>query len=207
VEGLSRWVVRHRMVVSLLWLAITVVGVLVAPTVSAHLKSGVHVDSAAYTANQQIARQYGGVTSNPGILVINLPNGQTVNSAGVNARLHAFDAQVAKASPGLREVSYASTGSRTLVGSGGKSTIVLVYPPRAGADVPASVLNQLAAAARAVFPVPWPHLSKKWLLMRFSRAWRRRAAALRAAVVARRPSDTHDTNWRSPRNRAETGGV
>jgi RND superfamily putative drug exporter len=152
VEGLSRWVVRHRMVVSLLWLAITVVGVLVAPTVSAHLKSGVHVDSAAYTANQQIARQYGGVTSNPGILVINLPNGQTVNSAGVNARLHAFDAQVAKASPGLREVSYASTGSRTLVGSGGKSTIVLVYPPRAGADVPASVLNQLAAAARAAVP-------------------------------------------------------
>ena len=60
MEGLSRWVVRHRMVVSLLWLAITVVGVLVAPTVSAHLKSGVHVDSAAYTANQQIARQYGG---------------------------------------------------------------------------------------------------------------------------------------------------
>src|SRR3984893_14393848 len=42
VEGLSRWVVRHRMVVSLLWLAITVGGVLVAPTVSAHLKSGVH---------------------------------------------------------------------------------------------------------------------------------------------------------------------
>ena len=152
MEGLSRWVVRHRMVVSLLWLAITVVGVLVAPTVSAHLKSGVHVDSAAYAANQQIARQYGGVTSNPGILVINLPNGQTVNSAGVNARLHAFDAQVAKASPGLREVSYASTGSRTLVGSGGKSTIVLVYPPRAGADVPASVLNQLAAAARVAVP-------------------------------------------------------
>lgn len=104
MEGLSRWVVQHRMVVGLLWLAITVVGVVVAPSVSGHLESGVHVDSAAFAANQQIARQYGGVTSDPGILVINLPHRQTVNSAGVNARLHAFDAQVAKASSGLREV-------------------------------------------------------------------------------------------------------
>src|ERR1700730_10584975 len=137
VERVSRWVTQHRLLVGLLWLAIN---------------DGVHVDTAAYAANPQIARQYGGAMSNPGILVINLPHGQTVNSAGVSARLHAFDAQVAKASPGLREVSYASTGSRTLVGSGGKSTIVLVYPPRAGADVPASVLNQLAAAARAAVP-------------------------------------------------------
>jgi len=152
VERLGRWVVRHRMVVGLLWLAITVVGVVAAPSVSAHLKSGVHVDGAAYAANQQIARQYGGVTSDPGVLVIDLPGGQTVDSAGVNARLHAFDAQVAKASPGLREVSYASTGSRTLVGSGGRSTIVLLYPPRSGADVPASVLDQLSAAAKAAVP-------------------------------------------------------
>jgi RND superfamily putative drug exporter len=152
VERVSRWVTQHRLLVGLLWLAVTAVGLVVAPTVSGHLKNGVHVDSAAYAANQQIARQYGGATSNPGILVINLPHGQTVNSAGVSARLHALDAQVAKASPGLREVSYASTGSRTLVGSGGRSTIVLVYPPRNGTDVPGSVLNQLGAAAQAAVP-------------------------------------------------------
>ncbi len=51
MEGLSRWVVQHRMVVGLLWLAITVVGVVVAPSVSGHLESGVHVDSAAFAAN------------------------------------------------------------------------------------------------------------------------------------------------------------
>src|SRR5260370_7328489 len=117
------------MVVGLLWLAITVVGVVAAPSVSAHLKSGVHVDGAAYAANQQIARQYGGVTSDPGILVIDLPGGQTVDSAGVNARLHAFDAQVAKASPGLREGPYASTGSRPLARPAAPTTTRLPYPP------------------------------------------------------------------------------
>jgi signal transduction histidine kinase len=84
--------------------------------------------------------------------VINFPHGQTAASAGVQAELRAFDARVAKASPGLREVSYASTGSRVLLGTGGKSTIVLVYPPRAGTDLPASVLSQLAAAARTAVP-------------------------------------------------------
>src|SRR5260370_34146244 len=101
------------MVVGLLWLAITVVGVVAAPSVSAHLKSGVHVDGAAYAANQQIARPYGGVTSDPGILVIDLAGGRTVDSAGVNARLHAFDAQDAKTAPGLAAVPYAPTCSRT----------------------------------------------------------------------------------------------
>jgi RND superfamily putative drug exporter len=140
------------MMVGLLWLAITVVGVVVAPSVSGHLKNGVHVDTAAYAANQQIARQYGGVTSDPGVLVINVPHGQTAASAGVRAELAAFDARVAKASPGQREVSYASTGSPVLLGTGGKSTIVLVYPPRAGTDLPASVLSQLAATARTAMP-------------------------------------------------------
>jgi putative drug exporter of the RND superfamily len=152
VERLSGWVIRHRMMVGLLWLAITVVGVVVAPSVSGHLKNGVHVDTAAYAANQKIARQYGGVTSDPGVLVINFPHGQTAASAGVQAELRTFDARVAKASPGLREVSYASTGSRVLLGTGGKSTIVLAYPPRAGTDLPASVLSQLAATARTAMP-------------------------------------------------------
>ena len=152
MERLSGWVIRHRMMVGLLWLAITVVGVVLAPSVSGHLKNGVHVDTAAYAANQQIARLYGGVTSDPGVLVINFPHGQTAASAGVRAELRAFDASVAKASPGLREVSYAATGSRVLLGTGGKSTIVLVYPPRAGTDLPASVLSQLATTARTAVP-------------------------------------------------------
>jgi putative drug exporter of the RND superfamily len=60
VESLSRWVVRHRVLVGLVWLAITVVGVLLAPSFSGRLVGGTNLSSPAYTANQQIARQYGG---------------------------------------------------------------------------------------------------------------------------------------------------
>jgi hypothetical protein len=44
-----------------------------AASVSGRLKSGNHVHSAAYTANQRIAKQYGGATSDSGGLVLDLP--------------------------------------------------------------------------------------------------------------------------------------
>jgi hypothetical protein len=143
MELLGKWVVRHRVLVGLVWLAITVVGVLLAPSVSGRLQSGVNLDSAAYTANQQIAKQYGGATANPGVVVINLPNGTTVRTAEIQARLQSLDAGITKAMPQIREISYASTGNQALVGNGGSSTILLVYPPKSGGDIPTAVLDQL----------------------------------------------------------------
>jgi RND superfamily putative drug exporter len=63
-----------------------------AASVSGRLKSGNHVHSAAYTANQRIAKQYGGATSDSGGLVLDLPAGQTVQSPAVQAELTAVDA-------------------------------------------------------------------------------------------------------------------
>jgi RND superfamily putative drug exporter len=150
VEVFSKWVIRHRLTVSLLWLVITVVGVLLASSVSGRLTSGVHLDSAAYTANQQIEKQYGGAASAPGVVIINLPAGRTVHSPAVKAQLHAFDSRVGKV--GLREVSYASTGNAALVGRGGSSTIVLIYPPTAGDGLGGPQLDQLVVAAKSTVP-------------------------------------------------------
>ncbi len=86
MQALSSWVVRHRLIVALVWLAVTVVGVVVAPSVSGRLKSGVNLDSAAYTANQQIARHYGWATAAPGLVTINLPAGQTRQPSRPNSR-------------------------------------------------------------------------------------------------------------------------
>jgi RND superfamily putative drug exporter len=152
MDALSSWVTRHRMIVGLLWLAITIVGVLLAPSVSGRLKSGNHLHSAAYTADVQIAKQYGGATSDPGVLTLNLPARQTVQSPGVQAELKAVDAGLSKAAPTVRIVSYASTGSRTLLGTGGTSTIVLAYPPKTGEDIDTASLDTLTHAAAASAP-------------------------------------------------------
>ena len=152
MEALSNWVTRHRLLVGLLWLVITVVGVVLAPSVSSRLTSGNHMNSAAVTANEQIGKQYAGATTNPGVILLDLPAGQTVTSTGVPAELTAVDAAMAKAMPSLRALSFASTASQTLVGSAGKSTIVLVYPPQNGADVDTDAVTALVAAAQAAAP-------------------------------------------------------
>jgi RND superfamily putative drug exporter len=152
VDVLSGWVIRHRWLVGLAWLAITVVGVLVAPTVSSRLVPGNHVSGPAYAADVQIARQYGGVTSDPAVLVLDAPPGATVRMPGVQGQLAAVDAGIAKAAPTVRVLSFASTGDQTLVGSGGRSTVVLAYPPHDGDDMGPGQVDALTRAAQAAAP-------------------------------------------------------
>ena len=152
METLSKWVIRHRLMVGLLWLAITVVGLVIAPSVSGRLKSGNQFSSAAVTANHQIAAQYGGVTQNPGVLVLDLPAGQTVTAPDVRPALTAVDTALTRSVPDLRVLSYASTANGALVGNGGKGTIVLVYPPDPQADIDATAVDQLSKVATAAAP-------------------------------------------------------
>ncbi|WBO68860.1 MMPL family transporter [Streptomyces camelliae] len=152
MEKLSGWVIRHRLVVGLSWLVITVVGMLVAPSLSGRLQPGTHVTGPGYTANVQIARSYGGATQDPAVVVLDLPTGQTVNSPQAQAKLRAVDRGIATAAPSLRLVSYASTGSRTLVGNGGTSTIVLAYPPKPGDDMATDQIDALTRAVTAAAP-------------------------------------------------------
>ncbi|MFE4995694.1 MMPL family transporter [Streptomyces mirabilis] len=152
MEKLSGWVIRHRLVVGLSWLVITVVGMLVAPSLSGRLQPGTHVTGPGYTANVQIARSYGGATQDPAVVVLDLPTGQTVNSPQAQEKLRAVDRGIATAAPSLRLVSYASTGSRTLVGNGGTSTIVLAYPPKPGDDMATDHIDVLTRAVTAAAP-------------------------------------------------------
>jgi uncharacterized membrane protein YdfJ with MMPL/SSD domain len=158
-ERLINWVVRHRLLVGLGWLGITVVGLLVAPQVSDRLQSGLTVDSPAYHANQQIGRQYGLAAANPGVLVLNLPAGKTVDTPGVRQQLATVDSALQTA-PGYRDLSFASTGNRGLVGTGGHSTIVLVYPDsELHTDSAAAVLTKLGATAQQAIPGTTAHVT------------------------------------------------
>ena len=153
MDAVSRWVVRHRLWVGLFWLAITIVGGVLAPSVSGRLKGGNTVNTAAYRADQQIAASYGGATSDPGVVTLNLPAGQTVTSPGVSDELAAVDAAVTGVVSGSRVVSYTNTGgSPVLVGAGGTSAITLVYPPGQGKDIDSTAVDAITQAARSAAP-------------------------------------------------------
>lgn len=151
VERFAAFVMRHRIWVALAWVALTMVGVLMAPHVADRLKSGTTVNTASYHANAALAKEYGGAGANPSVLVVSLPHGATVDSPAVKAGLTAAD-KVAASAHGVRDLSYASTGDRALVGTGGASTLVMVYPPRPGIAVAQPVMDAMSSAITHAVP-------------------------------------------------------
>ncbi|MFK0022849.1 MMPL family transporter [Streptomyces sp. NPDC090798] len=151
MERFAAFVMRHRIWVALAWVALTVVGVLMAPHVAGRLKSGTTVNTASYHANVALQKEYGGAGANPSVLVVDLPKGTTADNSAVKAGLDAAG-KVAVSVPGVRELSYANTADRALVGTGGTSTLVMVYPPQAGDPAAPQVLDAMSGAITRAVP-------------------------------------------------------
>ncbi|HZD71825.1 MAG TPA: MMPL family transporter [Actinomycetes bacterium] len=137
MRRLSRLLLRHRLLVGLLWLAVLVAGVATAGSVSGRLSTDFSLPGTrSYEANQAIVRAYGnGGDARPLVPVVTLPAGTTVDSPGVEQQLgRAFGA--AGLYPRLRVVSYATTGDRAFVSADGRTTFGLVFSPSTGPNGP-----------------------------------------------------------------------
>jgi uncharacterized membrane protein YdfJ with MMPL/SSD domain len=150
---LSRWLLRHKLAVLGFWLAVLLVGLVLAPTVSQRLSTNFSLPGQrGYQANLAIAETYGsGGHAHPIVPVITLPPGVTVDSPGVREGLGRGFAAVAAALP-ARVVSYASGGDRRFVSADGRTTYGLVFPAEEGSrdgDDPAAVAAPLRTALPA----------------------------------------------------------
>ncbi|MGI8967577.1 MAG: MMPL family transporter, partial [Chloroflexota bacterium] len=75
-----------------------------------------------------IVHTYGNDNALPLLPVVTLPPGTTVDSPDVRSQLDTAFARLAKALPGSRVVSFASTGNRAFVSRDARTTFGLVYP-------------------------------------------------------------------------------
>ncbi len=127
----TRWILRHRLLVAAFWIVVAVAGLNSAGSATNAL-SQQYSAPAGYegvATNAAILRAYGtGGSASPLVPVITLPPGVTVATPGVRATLAAAFAAVGAALPGARVVSYASTGDRAFVSADGRTTFALVYP-------------------------------------------------------------------------------
>ena len=150
MNGLSRFVLRHRLSVGLFWLVVLAVGMVASGKVGGRLSTEFSLPGAkSYEADQAILRAYGnGGPAVPLVPVVTLPQGTTVDSPGVrSALLRAFGA--ASSGGRLRVVSWASTGDRRFVAADGRTTFGLVFPPPTGfggPDLGPAVAGQVRAA-------------------------------------------------------------
>ncbi|MEA2127426.1 MAG: hypothetical protein QOJ85_317, partial [Solirubrobacteraceae bacterium] len=131
MSGLTRWVLAHKRIVVVLWLALTVAGGAAAGPASRALNPEFSVPGKeGWTTNVAIAQRYRGTggTGQPLLPVVTLPQGTTVASPGVRAGLARIDARLRQALPGARIASYASTGDAAFVSKDQRTTFALIYP-------------------------------------------------------------------------------
>ncbi|MFI0352075.1 MMPL family transporter [Actinomadura sp. 9N407] len=158
MNAFSGFVLRHKLLITLLWLVVTCAGAVAATQVTDRLKEDfTPPGSAARTANEMIAGTYGtGGAETPLVPVVTLPAGRPVDAPAVRKALGEAYAAAARQSGG-RAVSYAGTGDRRLVSADGRTTFGLVFPRAAeegeGEEAEADALSApLAEAMRAHLP-------------------------------------------------------
>src|SRR5215472_11487986 len=150
--AVSRFVLRHKLLVAGFWLAVLAAGVFASAHLGPRLSQQVTIPGAAgYQANQQILRLYGnGGPGYPEVIAVTLPPGEPAGSpAGRAALSRAFGAVAAIG--GLRAADYANTGNRTFLTSDPRISYGLVFTPYAGEGAP-SLAPQIKGAMSPALP-------------------------------------------------------
>jgi putative drug exporter of the RND superfamily len=161
VASLTRWVLAHKKTVVISWIVLTIAGIAAAGPASKALDQKFSVpNKEGWETNEAIAAKYNGTggDTSPLLPVVTLPEGQSVDSPQVKSDLNKLDDTLAKALPGSRVASYASTGNKTFVSEDGHTTFAIVYPkpdpdssfgdnPHAADDVKKAVAGMTVAGA------------------------------------------------------------
>ncbi|TDD81760.1 MMPL family transporter [Actinomadura rubrisoli] len=133
MNGISGFVLRHRLLIALLWLVAACGGVIAVTQVGDRLKENfAPPGSAARDANTAIVDAYGtGGEDKPLVPVVTLPSGLTVDSPQARPALAKAFAEGGRRI-GARVASYGDTGDRRFAGGDGRTTFGLVFPPASG---------------------------------------------------------------------------
>jgi putative drug exporter of the RND superfamily len=144
----ARWVIVG-------WVLVALIGGLVTAGVSSRLSTSFTLPGEpGYEANRAVLDTFGGGgAQDPALIVVTVPAGVDVASAGVTAALARGDRALTDslAVPGRprpRVVSYATAGDAVLVSADHRTTFVIVYPPSDG-GLDAPPLDESAARTYA----------------------------------------------------------
>ncbi|HYH13131.1 MAG TPA: MMPL family transporter, partial [Thermomicrobiales bacterium] len=130
LSAISRFVLRHKLLVVLFWVAMTIAGIVSTGPVSNALSQRFDLPGEESTqVNAEIAQTYGsGGFGNPYAVVVQLPEGTTADDPAVVDEMNALLAQVEEAAPETRSVSYGTTGDPAFISEDGRTTFALIYP-------------------------------------------------------------------------------
>jgi RND superfamily putative drug exporter len=150
---ITRFALRHRRLVALAWLALTVAGALTVSSATSRMThSFATPGTAGYDANLRIERRLG-IDGNeqPTIAVLKLPADQSMaTAAGQSAAGLAFAA--ANRAGHLAVADYANTRNPKLISADGRTTWALIDVPNPDIPLGSGVVDGIAPAIRAAAP-------------------------------------------------------
>ena len=153
MTSITRFAIHHRRLVALVWLALTVAGVLTVSNTTSRLSHGFNTPgTAGYDANLHIWKRFG-IDGNeqPTIAVLRLPAGQTMRTAaGQAAAARTFAA--ANRAGHLAVADYANTHNPKLISADGRTTWALIDMPNPDAPLGTGVMDRIVPALRAAAP-------------------------------------------------------
>src|SRR5262245_19388168 len=168
---LSTFILRHKRLVALFWLALAVAGMATSPKLSTRLSQQFSLPGQkSYQANQAIQRTYGnGGNTLPLVGIVAAPAGTTLDGPAARRVLARAFAQAAQAQAvqapgaaqpgpgrGARVVSYASTGDQRFLSADHRIGYGLVYPPTRAAEMGTpDLVTPVGAALRQGLPAGW----------------------------------------------------
>jgi len=130
MPSLTRFVLRHKALVALFWLAVAVAGALTIGGTTHRMTNNFSMPGQAFKVDNQIVRTYGnGGSQDPFVPVLTAPAGQRITDPAVAARTGRIFAAAAAALPHSRIADYATTHDRAFITRDGRSTFALIYTP------------------------------------------------------------------------------
>ncbi len=128
---ITAFVLAHKRLVALSWLALTIVGMAAAGPASKALDQKFTVPGReGFETNQEILRTYhSGGESPPLVAVAKLPAGKSVDSGPLRSQLRGLESRLDKSAPGGRVAGFGSTGDRAFVSKDGRTTFAYLFPP------------------------------------------------------------------------------
>jgi RND superfamily putative drug exporter len=152
MPALTRFVLRHKLVVALLWLAIAAAGVMTISGTTHRMTNSFAMPGQAFRVDNQIARTYGnGGSQTPYVAVLSAPPGDKIATPAIATTTGQVFASVRAVVPGARIADYATTGSKAFITRNGATTYALIYTaPQTGFGGPnpgPAIARSLAAAA------------------------------------------------------------
>src|SRR5574341_1090837 len=151
-------VLRHKRLVALFWLTVTAAGLAVSPKLSGHLSQQFTLPGQpAYQATLATLRVYGnGGSTLPLVGVVTAPPGGSIDSPAARRALGRAFARVASV-PGVRAVSYATTGDPSFISADRRTSYGLVFPPPSAQleTRDPNLGSQVADALRQGLPGGW----------------------------------------------------